>query len=143
VSSTAVDTSVLIAALCTWHEAHVASLRALGAAERGGEMIVPVPALLESYAVMTRLPSPHRLAPEDAHRILSRSLEGRATVVGLSGAETWRLLRESASGGVAGGSTYDAAILACARRAGADRVLTLDRRDFVRLAPEGLEIVVP
>ena len=63
--------------------------------------------------------------------------------MGLTEKETWRFVRETASRGVAGGSTYDALILACARKAGARRVLTLDRRDFERLETGEVEIVVP
>ena len=80
---------------------------------------------------------------KDARELLSRSFQKRTSVVGLTGNETWRLIHESADSGVAGGSTYDAAILACARKAGADRILTLDRKDFMRLAPDDIEILVP
>jgi len=44
---------------------------------------------------------------------------------------------------VAGGAVYDAEIAEAAYRAGARRLLTLNRRHFERLAPEGLEIVEP
>jgi len=143
VSATALDTSVLVAGLCSWHESHANTLRALGAADKRGELIVPAPALVEAYSVMTRLPAPHRLAPQDAQEILSRSFEERSSVVGLTGAETWRLVRDAAGGGVAGGATYDALILACARKARADRLLTLDLKDFLRLAPDDIEILAP
>jgi predicted nucleic acid-binding protein len=141
VNPTAVDTSVLVAGLLAWHESHRAALRSLRAAGRG--LVVPIPALVEAYAVMTRLPSPHRVAPERVLELLSGSLEGRASVVGLTGAETWNLLRSLAAEGVAGGRDYDAGILACAVKAGARRLLTLDAGDFGRLDARGVEIVVP
>jgi predicted nucleic acid-binding protein len=142
-SATALDTSVVIAALLSWHESHTESLRALEAAAKAGRLIVPAPALVEAFSVMTRLPAPHRIAPRDAHHILSGSFERRVDVVGLTGSETWRLIRESATEGVAGGTAYDALILACSRKARATRLLTLDRDDFLRLAPDDIEIVVP
>ena len=142
-STTALDTSILVAALCSWHQSHEASLRALRSAEKDGKLIVPSPALVEAYSVMTRLPSPHRLAPKDAWEALSRSFQKRATVVALTGSDTWRLIHEAADGGVAGGSTYDAVILAAARKGRADRLLTLDREDFQRLADDDIEILVP
>jgi len=37
----------------------------------------------------------------------------------------------------------DALILRCARKAGATRLLTLDRRDFERLDLAGVELIVP
>ena len=45
--------------------------------------------------------------------------------------------------GIAGGAAYDARVLAEARAGGAERLLTLNRRDFERLAPAGIEIVTP
>lgn len=139
---TAVDTSVLVAALLAWHESHEPARDALLDAFRDS-LVVPAPALAEAYAVMTRLPAPHRISPADACELLSGSLEQRAKVVGLSEKETWRFLHGNAGLGVSGGSTYDALILACARKGGAKRVLTLDRRDFQRLATGEIEVVVP
>ena len=45
--------------------------------------------------------------------------------------------------GVYGGATYDALILAAARKGHASRLLTLEARDFLRLDPDGVEVVVP
>ena len=143
-SRTAVDTSVLVAGLLAWHESHAAALRALREATgRGGVLVVPRPALIESYAVLTRLPAPHRVAPGRALELLSGSLEQRSEVVGLNGAEAWKLLRSLAANGVAGGATYDAGILACATKGRAERLLTLDAVDFERLAGQDVEIVIP
>ena len=139
---TAVDTGVIVAALLAWHESHGPALDSLIDAFGGG-LVVPAPALAEAYSIMTRLPAPHRLAPADACELLCGTFEARATVVGLTERESWRFLRETASRGVAGGSSYDALILACAHKARAKRVLTLDRRDFERLETCEIEIVVP
>ena len=139
---TAVDTSVVVAALLAWHEFHEPALKSLIDARRG-RLVLSVPALTEAYAVMTRLPAPHRLAPADACKLLSGSFEPRATVVGLTEKETWRFLHGTARQGVAGGTTYDALILACAHKARASRLLTLDRRDFLRIEAGEIEIVVP
>lgn len=139
---TAVDTSVLVAALLAWHEAHRKAFSALREAFAGGRVVLPAPALVETYAVLTRLPAPHRLAPKDAHALLAEGLEHRAEIVGLTSAEWWRWLGSCASQGVGGGLAYDAALLACARKAKADRLLTLDA-DFSRLDAGGMEIVIP
>lgn len=143
-TTTAVDTSVAVAALLSWHEAHERALSALEeSVGPGRRLVLPAPALLEAYSVMTRLPAPHRLAPGRASEILVGSFESRAKLVALEGAETWSLVRSLASAGIGGGPVYDAQILACAVKAGARRLLTLDERDFSRLDPQGLEIVVP
>ena len=128
-----------------WHEAHAPANGALVAvlAKRRDCLLIPAPALIEAYAVMTRLPAPHRIAPADASQLLSESFEEKSKIVGLESHEHWRFLRERANEGVAGGRTYDALILECARSASAKRLLTLDRRDFERLDTGEIEIVVP
>jgi len=140
----ALDTSAIIAALLAWHEFHAASFTAVEAALRAPRPpLLPAPVLVEAYAVMTRLPAPHRVAPQDARDLLVGSFATKCRVVALPPSETWRFLEAAADEGVAGGRTYDALILAAARRGGATRLLTLDRRDFAALAPTGIEIVVP
>jgi len=145
VNVTALDTSVVIAALLAWHESHESALRALvtSASALGSRLVVPAPALVEAYAVMTRLPASHRLAPANAIELLAGSFEKKAEIVSLGGAETWRFLHEAAGQGLAGGRAYDAMILHCALKAGATRLVTLDRRDFERLDLGGIELIVP
>ena len=142
---TAVDSSIILAGLLAWHEAHERAFASLvrASAEEGAALVVPAPALVEAYAVMTRLPAPHRLSPFDAIELLSGSFEGRSRVVSLSERETWGFLRDAAGQGIAGGRSYDALILRCARKARATSLLTLDRRDFSRLDPGAVRIVVP
>jgi predicted nucleic acid-binding protein len=142
-TTTAVDTSVLVAALLSWHEAHVRALAALRDASSRGKLVVPAHALVEAYAVLTRMPAPHRLAPADAHALLSGGFEGRAEVVALSAGELWRWMAAAAAEDVGGGLAYDAQLLACAKKAKADRFLTFDAGDFSRLDAGGVEIVVP
>ena len=55
----------------------------------------------------------------------------------------WTFLRTASANGIAGGQTYDAQIVRCAVKAGAARILTLNTRDFERLAPSGMEVVAP
>ncbi len=135
----------MVAALLGWHEAHAPARAALVAsvANRRHRLVIPAPALIEAYSVMTRLPAPHRLAPTDAVALLEGSFQRKATMVGLNAADHWSFLQNATRQGVAGGRTYDARVLECARAASATRLLTLDRRDFERLEPGTIEIVVP
>src|SRR6266496_3062792 len=70
----AVDSSVIVAALLAWHQKHQPAARALERAlgSKSG-LVIPSHALFESYAVMTRLPAPHRLAPVDAVQLLQNN----------------------------------------------------------------------
>jgi predicted nucleic acid-binding protein len=104
-------------------------------------MVMAAPALIEAYAVLTRLPPPYRLRPADALAVMEGSwphVEGAA----LAATEIWPLLRGLPDSGIAGGSTYDAVVAACARKAGVDVILTWNVDHFERVA-EGLEVRSP
>ena len=140
----ALDTSVIVPALLSWHEHHALALAAvqsaLGAPERA---VVPLPALVEAFAVMTRLPAPFRISAHVAHRLLNTTFRARARVVALTATDAWTLLDEVAAQQLAGGATYDAHIVACARRAGAASLVTFNRRHFERLPLGDVQLVVP
>jgi predicted nucleic acid-binding protein len=137
------DTNCMVAAVCTWHEHHRAALAEIEARlNRGERLAVAAPALVETYAVLTRLPPPHRLAPSTAWTLLEANFLGDVTTVALSGAAYRRLLRGLAAAGVAGGRAYDAVIGECARHAGAGALLTFNRRHFDP-PPDGVSIVEP
>lgn len=140
--TSAVDTSVVVAALLGWHSDHDRAARWLGARLDGNDLVLPEQVLLESYSVMTRLPSPHRLSPEIAIDLLESNF-GAVRVVGLPASSAWKFLRGSAASGTVGGALYDALILECAVRAGASSVATFNTRDFERLARDRIDIVEP
>ncbi len=75
--------------------------------------------------------------------MLASSLQDTARIVNLHDAECWPLLERAAAANVAGGSIYDAQILACARKAGVGRIFTLNWRHFERLRPEGFRVEIP
>jgi predicted nucleic acid-binding protein len=136
------DASCLVAAVCSWHEHHAATVEELARrASRGEKMVMAAPALVEAYAVLTRPPPPYRLRPQDALAVLEGSWGG-TEVVAMSGPETWQLLKTLPGSSIAGGSSYDALVAACARRAKADVILTWNVRDFERVA-DGVEVASP
>jgi predicted nucleic acid-binding protein len=142
-STIALDSSAVIAGLLSWHQHHQESLQALEeifVGERG--VVLPLPALLETYSVMTRLPAPHRLSPESALDLLVDSPLRSSALVGLAGEEGWDFVRTLATRAVSGGRSYDALIVACAKKGGARQILTLNRRHFEGLDPD-IEVVVP
>jgi predicted nucleic acid-binding protein len=142
-AAVAVDTSVLVAGVLTWHEHHQAAREVLERGLAARALVVPVPALVESYAVMTRLPAPHRLSPADAHALLRENFGDVPTVPGLTGPACWKMLDVLAAAGVAGGRTYDAQILAVALERRATVLLTLNPSDFTPMAPDAIEIRSP
>jgi predicted nucleic acid-binding protein len=136
------DTSCLVAAVCSWREHHAATAEELARrSKRREQMVMAAPALDEAYAVLTRLPPPYRLRPQDALAVMVGNW-GETEVAAMTGADTWPFLEALPGIGIAGGSTYDAQIAACARKARADVILTWNVRDFERVA-EGLEVASP
>lgn len=136
------DTSCIVAALVDWHERHDAAAREISSRLEAGErLIVAAPAAVETYAVLTRLPAPHRLSPSDALALLEANLFGHS-LVALDAASYRALITEAPAKSIAGGRTYDAVIARCAVRAGADAILTFNERHFRGLV-EGVEIVTP
>jgi predicted nucleic acid-binding protein len=137
----AVDSSVIIAALLSWHEFHTRAFNALEKAIASGRLLVPMAALVESYSVMTRLPSPHRLRPEVAHQLLHDSFRD-AQIAAVSPKKAWTFLGECATGGTVGGRVYDAVIAHSALEGRAQELLTLNPRDFEPFS-DRMAIVVP
>ena len=140
----ALDSSVIVASMLSWHEHHELSLAAVSKVLSDEDrVVVPRHALVEAYAVMTRLPSPHRVSPADARTMLSGTFQGRCHLPQLGEAKTWVLLEQVAALGIAGGRTYDAQIAAAARDAGASTLLTWNLKHLRRVAPEGLSVESP
>jgi predicted nucleic acid-binding protein len=118
--TTAVDTSLVVAAFASWHEQHEIARRVLD----GGARLVEHCAL-ETYSVLTRLPPPHRV-PGD---LLRAFLEARfpQPLLRLS-ARAYRIfLSTLPERGVSGGAAYDALVAATAADHRAELV-SCDRR---------------
>lgn len=139
----AFDTSVIVAALSTWHEHHQAAQARLNDA-LGAKIkpILPLPAILESYSIMTRLPPKYRVSAHTAHHLLNQ-LTTQVDVVALEGIEVWLLIDQIAKASIIGGAAHDAHIVACAKKSGADQLATFNVRDFERLDLGRLKIQVP
>ena len=105
-------------------------------------MIVAAPALVEAYAVLTRLPPPHRVSPQTAMTLLENNFLKLATIIALNAKSYETLLRRAQKNRVAGGRTYDAVIGACAEQGKAATVLTFNGRDFTALGND-FEVVIP
>jgi predicted nucleic acid-binding protein len=138
----AIDSSALIASLLSWHERHEAAHQRIdGLLASGHELVLPLHSLIETYAVLTRLPAPHRLSPRAALDLLEAQRTS-VRLIGLPAEEGWDFVRRLGEQGIAGGRTYDALIAASGRKGGARQILTLNARHFEDLDAE-LEAVSP
>ena len=133
----------MVAAVCTWHERHAAAAEEIGRRlARGERLASAAPALIETYAVLTRLPAPHRLSPADAWSLVNANFLEGATIVALTGAAIGKLLGRLAAQDIGGDRTYDAMIGECACRSRADVLLTFNRRHF-EPPPAGVAVIQP
>lgn len=117
---TAIDTSVAVPALLAWHTAHDACRPAAAGAA------IPAHAALESYSVLTRLPSPHRIDHSTAGRLLTRWFAHDAILAAPTALQR-SLVGQLAELGITGGACYDALVAATAREHG-HRLVTRDVR---------------
>jgi predicted nucleic acid-binding protein len=115
----AADTSVLVPAIVGVHEAHAPSHEACRAVTTAIG-----PAHVEAYAVLTRLPHPYTVPPQQANSAL-RTYGSQLLV--LQGADLSEALDHLAHTRLVGGATYDALIGLTAARHGV-ALLTRDRR---------------
>ncbi len=113
------DTSAAIAFLVADHEHHLATFEALAHRDLG----LSGHAAFETFSVLTRLPTPARLTPAAAHRLLTTNFEHSRF---LSPRRATALLRSLAEQGLAGGAVYDALVGAAAL----DHERTLVTRDL-------------
>jgi len=134
----AVDSSVAIAMLCSWHEFHE---RATAALQKRKRLLLPLPVLIESYSVLTRLPSPYRVQGAIAYRSLQDSFSD-ASIAALSAEKGWSFLHDCEASGITGGRIYDALIATIAIEAGARELLTFNSRDFAPFS-DRLRLTVP
>ena len=115
----ALDTSVLVAAFASWHEAHGAVRKVMGR-----RPWIPAHVLIETYSVLTRLPAPHRANPQIVADFLDQFAERVLVLPPHSHSE---LIHQLPQLGVSGGAIYDALVGATAREADAV-LMTRDRR---------------
>ncbi|MBA3393294.1 MAG: type II toxin-antitoxin system VapC family toxin [Deltaproteobacteria bacterium] len=128
----AADTSVLVASFASWHEHHEVALEAIARLD-----VVVSHCLLETYSVLTRLPTPHRMAPSIVSQFLQLAFKDHA-VIALSAAEQRALVPRCATHGIAGGMVYDGLIASTCMEHRV-RLLTLDARARQTYAALGVD----
>jgi predicted nucleic acid-binding protein len=139
------DTSVLLAGLVDFGPQSAPAQSLLHAV---AEQRVTAPATawhccLEFFSVATRLPPEFRLSAADAVTLLQAEVFARIAVHELPAGDRAPLLQAAAHDRVAGGRIYDAHIAEVARAAGANVVVTDNRRHFLSALRHGLRVETP
>ena len=138
------DASVLVAGLVEAHPHHGVAfpwIRRVQAGRLRGA--VAAHSLAETYSALTTLPHQPRITPAAALRLIRESVR-RFHVVSLGARDYLIVVRTLADAGLGGGIIYDALAARAAAKTRAERMLTLNRRDFDRLeAIFGVRVATP
>jgi predicted nucleic acid-binding protein len=138
------DTSVLVAAMVDQLTQHERAFSYFSKAlEDGWACVCSTHVLAECYATLTALPLARRVQPEEARTLVETNVLERLTVVDLVVRDYREGLGRVAELGLRSGVVYDALHLGCAERADCEQLVTFNAKDFERLKPSGLKIVVP
>lgn len=135
------DTSILVPSFYSDDPRHETSFKVLLHFRRE-EAGCAGHSLLETYAVLTRMPGKFRTDPNAALLFLAEIRE-RLTIVTMGEPDYVGLLEMAAANGLTGGSIYDAAIAYCASKANAKDLYTWDFDDFRRIAPKSVQVRRP
>jgi len=127
------DTTALVAAMVEDEAHHEFCAEALGNADDG---YASTHSLAECYATLTGGWLGVRLSPADAASLVRQNIHDRLSLVSVSGSEYMKVVEAAGPAGARGGAIYDLLLLACARKAKAQKIYTLNRRHFVALAPD-------
>lgn len=129
------DTSVIVAASVADHPHHSRAWPALQRVAMGKDQgFVGAHSIAETYAALTRVPVVPRIHPSEAGRIVRDNVLRICSVVPADAAQYLEALATVQEKGLPGAKIYDALLLACAARSGAERVYTFNLGDFRELA---------
>lgn len=138
------DTSVIIAALVDQLTNHDAAFETyLQFSSDPNQGYCSTHALAECYAVMTALPLPRRILPDEARRLIEDSIRGRLAIVELNTQHYIRAIDRVASEGASSGLVNDALHLEAAIEIGCTRVYSYNLAHFRRIVPPEIELLAP
>lgn len=139
------DTSVLLAGLIDFgpQSASAQSVLHAVAEKHMAEPSTAWQCCLEFFSVATRLPPEFRLTPADAARLLREEVFERMKVHDLPASNRETMLRAAVRDNIFGGRIYDAHIAETARSAGANVVVTDNRRHFLVALQYGIRVETP
>jgi predicted nucleic acid-binding protein len=136
----ALDSSVIVSALCAGDPDHEACRRVLAA----GRHSVFTHSLAETFSTLTGGRLGFRVPAADASNLLRRQIAPKLRIISLEADDLLSACEEAQARGVRGGAIYDYLHLAAARKAGVKRLFTLNLDDFLSFhRPGDPEILLP
>ena len=130
------DTSVVVAAFINFHPAHNRSLSWLQkAVKKQIEGLVSVHSLIEIYSVITRLPLSPKIGTDLALKLIRENILNNFKLITYNSEDYIDLLDSMEKNNISGVASYDGLILRAAEKSKADKIITLNVNDFIRVSP--------
>jgi predicted nucleic acid-binding protein len=137
---TALDSSVLLSALCAEDDHHTACQKVL----LSGKSYVFAHTFTETFSTLTGGRLGFRVPASDAAQILREQIAPKLLAMQLDTDELLQAFGEEENRGIRGGAIYDYLHLFSARKSGAKRFYTLNLTDFLSFhRPGDPEIIAP
>jgi len=133
------DTNVLVASCAETHVHHnqaaPAVARVVAGQDRG---FYSMHSIAEVFFTLTRMPVQPRIHAAEATRLMAHNILGSFEAIPLTKEDYLAALETMVSGGWKGAKIYDALLLRCAEKSGAERIYTFNVSDFRQLASGNL-----
>lgn len=125
-----VDSSILVAGVHANHPLHAVAAEWLIKNIPLHELIVSHHSILETYAVLTRLPGELRLTGLEAKQLLESTIQLNMRVADFSASSIWDCIESLVNHSALGGHSYDAFIAEILSKSGAESIATFNSRHF-------------
>ena len=129
-----VDSSILVAGVHANHPLHAVAAGWLIKNIPLHELIVSHHSILETYAVLTRLPGELRLTGLEAKQLLESTIKLNMRVADFSSSSIWDYVDSLVDQSALGGRSYDVFIAEILSKSGAESIATFNTRHFSEFA---------
>jgi predicted nucleic acid-binding protein len=129
-----VDSSILVAGVHANHPLHAVAAGWLIKNIPLHELIVSHHSILETYAVLTRLPGELRVTGPEAKQLLESTIKPNMRVADFSSHSIWDCIDSLVNHSALGGHSYDVFIAKILSKAGVKSIATFNTRHFSEFA---------
>jgi predicted nucleic acid-binding protein len=135
-----VDCGVIVAGVHANHPYHALAANWLVQNLAEHQLMAAHHSVLESYAVLTRLPGDLRVSPSEARDLLTATVQSNMIIPRFDAESIWTTIETLVLSSVVGGRSYDAFILQILRSVGAQAIATFNPTHFQDLESDMLVI---
>ena len=125
-----VDSNVIVAGVHANHPYHALAANWLVQNLAEHQLMAVHHSVLESYAVLTRLPGDLRVSPSEAKDLLTATVQANMIIPRFDSESIWPTIETLVMSSVVGGRSYDTFILLILRSVGAQAIATFNPTHF-------------